>query len=401
MTARRSRTSSRAARSPSGSAARGCSARSSARTTTNWAPAARKNVGAGPDAGGPERASAYTFVGGSNLMMFKSSQEQERGLGGHQVPLAGPGPDRLREADPGHVPGARGAAEDATASPTAPTTRRSSRRSSRAGRTRRSRSGRQIENAYKGRFGNILDEAASGQGRPYSPERPEAARRSGQGGRRPAGPVSRLMSTLLRTGGACRRPARPCCTMSTITPTEPRAHRAGRSPSRGAAARSSLKRIAAPADHRPDRARRRLHGARAPAADGRRRLPLVQEPQHVHVLAAVRRAVGRARQLPRRSSSTPTTRCAAASWAPSRTRAVYTFWTVTGTLGGGLARGAAAQPADARAARSIRTLMLTPWIVPSFVVAVLWQFMWQSDVGIINKVLVDYTGAPRRSARCG
>jgi multiple sugar transport system permease protein len=35
--------------------------------------------------------------------------------------------------------------------------------------------------------------------------------------------------------------------------------------------------------------------------------------------------------------------------------------------------------------------MLAPWIVPSFVVAVLWQFMWQSDVGIINKVLVDYT----------
>ena len=26
-----------------------------------------------------------------------------------------------------------------------------------------------------------------------------------------------------------------------------------------------------------------------------------------------------------------------------------------------------------------------------FVVALLWQFMWQSDVGIVNKVLVDYT----------
>ena len=36
--------------------------------------------------------------------------------------------------------------------------------------------------------------------------------------------------------------------------------------------------------------------------------------------------------------------------------------------------------------------MLTPWIVPSFVVALLWQFMWQSDVGIVNKILVDYTG---------
>ena len=41
--------------------------------------------------------------------------------------------------------------------------------------------------------------------------------------------------------------------------------------------------------------------------------------------------------------------------------------------------------------RLARTLMLAPWVVPSFVVAVLWQFMWQSDSGIINKVLVDYT----------
>ena len=53
--------------------------------------------------------------------------------------------------------------------------------------------------------------------------------------------------------------------------------------------------------------------------------------------------------------------------------------------------------------------MLTPWIVPSYVVAVLWGFMWQSDVGIINKVLVDYThllGRPADLAagaatRCG
>ncbi len=71
--------------------------------------------------------------------------------------------------------------------------------------------------------------------------------------------------------------------------------------------------------------------------------------------------------------------------------AVYTFWTVTGTLGGGLAV-AVLMNRQMRGIKVIRTLMLTPWIVPSFVVAVLWQFMWQSDVGIINKVLVDYTG---------
>jgi multiple sugar transport system permease protein len=71
--------------------------------------------------------------------------------------------------------------------------------------------------------------------------------------------------------------------------------------------------------------------------------------------------------------------------------AIYTFWTVGGTLGGGLAV-ALLLNRRMRGIKVIRTLMLTPWIVPSFVVAVLWQFMWQSDVGIINKVLVDYSG---------
>jgi len=74
-----------------------------------------------------------------------------------------------------------------------------------------------------------------------------------------------------------------------------------------------------------------------------------------------------------------------------RNTIVYTFWVVAGTLGGGLAV-ALLMNRPMRGIKVIRTLMLTPWIVPSFVVAVLWQFMWQSDVGIINKVLVDYTG---------
>ena len=46
--------------------------------------------------------------------------------------------------------------------------------------------------------------------------------------------------------------------------------------------------------------------------------------------------------------------------------------------------------------RLVRTLMLAPYVVPSFVVAVLWGFMWQCDSGIINKVLVDYTRHPPR-----
>jgi multiple sugar transport system permease protein len=74
-----------------------------------------------------------------------------------------------------------------------------------------------------------------------------------------------------------------------------------------------------------------------------------------------------------------------------RNTAVYTFWMVLGTLGGGLAVALLVNR-QMPGIKVVRTLMLTPWIVPSFVVAVLWQFMWQSDVGIINKVLVDYTG---------
>jgi multiple sugar transport system permease protein len=69
--------------------------------------------------------------------------------------------------------------------------------------------------------------------------------------------------------------------------------------------------------------------------------------------------------------------------------AVYTFWTVGLTLCGGLAV-ALLLNRPMRGQKLVRTLMLTPWIVPSFVVAILWQFMWQSDVGIVNKVLVDY-----------
>ncbi|MFZ5825982.1 MAG: carbohydrate ABC transporter permease [Bacillota bacterium] len=37
-----------------------------------------------------------------------------------------------------------------------------------------------------------------------------------------------------------------------------------------------------------------------------------------------------------------------------------------------------------------RTMMLLPWVVPSYVVGILWGFMWQQDAGIINRVLVDW-----------
>jgi multiple sugar transport system permease protein len=69
----------------------------------------------------------------------------------------------------------------------------------------------------------------------------------------------------------------------------------------------------------------------------------------------------------------------------------YTAFVVAGTLLGGLGI-ALLLNRSFRGQRAVRTLMLTPWVVPSFVVAVLWEFMWQHDAGIVNKILVDYTG---------
>lgn len=37
----------------------------------------------------------------------------------------------------------------------------------------------------------------------------------------------------------------------------------------------------------------------------------------------------------------------------------------------------------------IRTLFIFPWVVPTYVTGLLWGFMWQRGVGIINIVLVD------------
>jgi multiple sugar transport system permease protein len=68
----------------------------------------------------------------------------------------------------------------------------------------------------------------------------------------------------------------------------------------------------------------------------------------------------------------------------------YTAWTVGVTLSAGLGI-ALLLHREFPGRRIARTLMLAPWVVPSFVVALLWQFMWQSDTGIVNQVLVDYT----------
>jgi multiple sugar transport system permease protein len=66
----------------------------------------------------------------------------------------------------------------------------------------------------------------------------------------------------------------------------------------------------------------------------------------------------------------------------------YTTAVVVGTIGGGLVVALLLnRPFPGQ--RVVRTLMLTPWVIPTFVVATLWQFMFQKDAGIINQLLVD------------
>ena len=129
----------------------------------NWVPAARENVGVAAMPSGPV-GKAFTFVGGSNLMMFKSSKNQNEAwalikylssdaVQKNYADLLSFFPARLApqeqvgNSDDNHKAFFSAIKEGRTYAPIA--------------------QWGQIENAYKGRFGNILDSAA-GQGKPFS-----------------------------------------------------------------------------------------------------------------------------------------------------------------------------------------------------------------------------------------
>jgi multiple sugar transport system substrate-binding protein len=131
---------------------------------SNWVPAARRNVGVAPMPAGPT-GKGFTFVGGSNLMMFKNTKHPEEAwalmkyLSGDAVQteyagLMGMFPARLAPqkqvgaTDPDHRAFFSAIQQGRTYAPIPQWA--------------------QIENAYKNRLGAILDSAA-GQGRqPYS-----------------------------------------------------------------------------------------------------------------------------------------------------------------------------------------------------------------------------------------
>ena len=132
----------------------------------NWTPAARENVGVAPMPKGPT-GEAFTFVGGSNLMMYKSSEHKNEAwelikfLSQDQVQtdyasIQGMFPARVEPQQ------AYGESEGAEFKAVFEAIQQ--------GRTYAPvPQWAQIENAYKGRFGNILDSAA-GKGASYSPD---------------------------------------------------------------------------------------------------------------------------------------------------------------------------------------------------------------------------------------
>jgi multiple sugar transport system substrate-binding protein len=124
-----------------------------------WVPAARKNVALSPMPAGPQ--GDYTFVGGSDLMMFKATKHPNEAwalikyLSGDQVQTDYA---KLMGMFPARVEAQKAVGESSGANYSAVY------EAIQQGRTYAPiPQWAEVENAYKGRFGNILDEAASGK----------------------------------------------------------------------------------------------------------------------------------------------------------------------------------------------------------------------------------------------
>jgi len=127
---------------------------------TNWVPAARKNIALAPMPAGPN-GDAFAFVGGSDLMMFRSTKhpneasEVMKPLSQDQVHT---NYAKLLGMFPARVEAQKAVGESSGANYSAVY------KAIQQGRTYSPiPQWAEIENAYKGRFGNILDEAANGQ----------------------------------------------------------------------------------------------------------------------------------------------------------------------------------------------------------------------------------------------
>lgn len=76
-------------------------------------------------------------------------------------------------------------------------------------------------------------------------------------------------------------------------------------------------------------------------------------------------------------------------WDATRNTIIYTILVTIGTLTVGMLAALLVNQ-EFRGRSVARTLMLFPWIVPTYVVGLLWGFLWQKEVGLVNIILVDW-----------
>lgn len=76
-------------------------------------------------------------------------------------------------------------------------------------------------------------------------------------------------------------------------------------------------------------------------------------------------------------------------WDALRNTIAYTVAVTIGTLAVGMVMALLVNR-EFKGRAVARTMMLFPWIVPTYVVGLLWGFLWQQDVGLINIILVDW-----------
>ena len=72
-----------------------------------------------------------------------------------------------------------------------------------------------------------------------------------------------------------------------------------------------------------------------------------------------------------------------------RNTVIYTVCVSGGSLVFGLF-GAVTVTQKFPSAKIVRGLMMLSWVVPTYIVGLLWGFMWQQDEGIVNMILFDY-----------
>ena len=84
----------------------------------------------------------------------------------------------------------------------------------------------------------------------------------------------------------------------------------------------------------------------------------------------------------------------------ARNTVIYTLCVSSGSIVLGLF-GAVIVTQKFPTVKIVRGLMMISWVVPTYIVGLLWGFMWQQDEGIINTILFDYLHWDRISGLFG